>query len=107
MRLSVEVFIAALIIAVGVLFSATIITNTTAISNAKQYQSMVTHKLNSSDFASEAVQTCKEEAEEDGYKLDIQTDGNQYDITLVYKVNIPIVNFETNAKVKRSVSIAE
>lgn len=101
MRIILETFAVALLVTLGVAFQSIFINSSIQISNAKQYQSVLTHQMEGLDFSNHSIEISKQIAREDGYKeLSVdKKDDNTYEVTLVKEIEIPLVGLKKDLTV--------
>lgn len=99
MKVGIEIYVSLILITIMALLSANFIASNNAAMNARDAQAAYVTEIENSDFAPSVIELCKNNAEKQGYKLEVnivhlgESDTAEVNLTYVYKV--PLIGVES------------
>lgn len=95
MKIAIEIFSIVIVITLGCLIFASVISSNNQTSDARDFYNVVINRIEDSNCSEEVIRDCISEAEKHGYELTIE-DVTIYDenpsrmVSMTYHINLPI-----------------
>ncbi len=108
MKVAIEMFSIIIAITLGCILFASIINSNNRLSDAREFYDVAVNRIEDSNCNSEVIETCKKEAEEKGYVLEVR-DMTIYSeqpsrlVKLKYKLELPVFSLFGERFVKEGV----
>lgn len=99
MKVGLEVYISLILLVVVGLLCANFIASDVATMNARDIQAAYVTEIENSDFADSVIHRCEKNAQDRGYKLNVQKvtigESEMAEVSLTYVYKVPLIGVES------------